>query len=645
MRKPFKYFTSCCLALFIAGCATQSKYAGGEGTLRGYEGLSEYSDLDDGVVRDINREGNTKANTTHSTVKNTAATQPVSTTSNITNESLLGGMKDSEALRRATMRPYTVRGKTYQPREARVGENFDGIASWYGPNFHAKSTSNGETYNMHAHTAAHKTLPMNTIVKVYNKDNGRTTIVRINDRGPFVEGRIIDLSNVAARDIDMVKQGVANVRLEVIGFGPDMLKNGGIVTTQTKNENPQQIERSHVEQNRKTTTANQEKIQQYPQYPQQYDQLNTTSSNPPIQTIQEPNQTQTMSYNQQYIIQPTPPTKAPDIPQEIKIESKTEQKNESPIQTTQNEIPKQEQIAQQESQDDKIEKNIPEESIISDNIAIQPQQDSIQEVKDLQGKIGELEQKIKTLENEKKSDKNTQELQDKIQSLEEKIKSIEDTKYANNEASNTITIGELEQKIKTLENEKESDRNTQELQYKIQSLEEKIKSIEDTKYANNEASSTITNSMPQTTMKDAPQKDTNIDIDDKQFDDLMNDLANTRNIASNTNNIKREPEIKQEPTNEIPNTDENAATQNKEENKLPQNSTHMVSLNVFSTEQRAKNYIKEHESMTHNGRYMLDIIHTDDGLYRVALRGFKSYDEAKNFIGENNLTGYVMKEK
>ena len=592
MRKPFKYFTSCCLALFIAGCATQSKYAGGEGTLRGYEGLSEYSDLDDGVVRDINREGNTKANTTHSTVKNTAATQPVSTTSNITNESLLGGMKDSEALRRATMRPYTVRGKTYQPREARVGENFDGIASWYGPNFHAKSTSNGETYNMHAHTAAHKTLPMNTIVKVYNKDNGRTTIVRINDRGPFVEGRIIDLSNVAARDIDMVKQGVANVRLEVIGFGPDMLKNGGIVTTQTKNENPQQIERSHVEQNRKTTTANQEKIQQYPQYPQQYDQLNTTSSNPPIQTIQEPNQTQTMSYNQQYIIQPTPPTKAPDIPQEIKIESKTEQKNESPIQTTQNEIPKQEQIAQQESQDDKIEKNIPEESIISDNIAIQPQQDSIQEVKDLQGKIGELEQKIKTLENEKKSDK-----------------------------------------------------NTQELQYKIQSLEEKIKSIEDTKYANNEASSTITNSMPQTTMKDAPQKDTNIDIDDKQFDDLMNDLANTRNIASNTNNIKREPEIKQEPTNEIPNTDENAATQNKEENKLPQNSTHMVSLNVFSTEQRAKNYIKEHESMTHNGRYMLDIIHTDDGLYRVALRGFKSYDEAKNFIGENNLTGYVMKEK
>ena len=592
MRKPFKYFTSCCLALFIAGCATQSKYAGGEGTLRGYEGLSEYSDLDDGVVRDINREGNTKANTTHSTVKNTAATQPVSTTSNITNESLLGGMKDSEALRRATMRPYTVRGKTYQPREARVGENFDGIASWYGPNFHAKSTSNGETYNMHAHTAAHKTLPMNTIVKVYNKDNGRTTIVRINDRGPFVEGRIIDLSNVAARDIDMVKQGVANVRLEVIGFGPDMLKNGGIVTTQTKNENPQQIERSHVEQNRKTTTANQEKIQQYPQYPQQYDQLNTTSSNPPIQTIQEPNQTQTMSYNQQYIIQPTPPTKAPDTPQEIKIESKTEQKNESPIQTTQNEIPKQEQIAQQESQDDKIEKNIPEESIISDNIAIQPQQDSIQEVKDLQGKIGELEQKIKTLENEKKSDK-----------------------------------------------------NTQELQYKIQSLEEKIKSIEDTKYANNEASSTITNSMPQTTMKDAPQKDTNIDIDDKQFDDLMNDLANTRNIASNTNNIKREPEIKQEPTNEIPNTDENAATQNKEENKLPQNSTHMVSLNVFSTEQRAKNYIKEHESMTHNGRYMLDIIHTDDGLYRVALRGFKSYDEAKNFIGENNLTGYVMKEK
>ncbi len=117
------------------------------------------------------------------------------------------------------MRPYKVGGKTYYPTKVAVGQIFDGYASWYGPNFHARKTSNGETYNMYAHTAAHKTLPMNTIVKVTNKDNNKSTIVRINDRGPFVPNRIIDLSNIAARDIEMVGKGVAPVKLEVLGFG------------------------------------------------------------------------------------------------------------------------------------------------------------------------------------------------------------------------------------------------------------------------------------------------------------------------------------------------------------------------------------------------------------------------------------------
>lgn len=133
-------------------------------------------------------------------------------------------IKDSPAMHIATMRPYDVFGKTYYPTIASIGETFDGIASWYGPDFHAKKTSNGEVYDMYSMTAASKTLPMNTMVKVYNKDNGKSVIVRINDRGPFIEGRIIDLSNKAAYEIDMVSKGTANVEVTVIGFHSKIAK-------------------------------------------------------------------------------------------------------------------------------------------------------------------------------------------------------------------------------------------------------------------------------------------------------------------------------------------------------------------------------------------------------------------------------------
>ena len=143
----------------------------------------------------------------------------------------IGGnsMRESPAIQEATMRPYQVAGKWYYPEKVSLGDKFDGYASWYGADFQAKKTSNGETYNMHAHTAAHKTFPMNTVVKVLNVENGKSTIVRINDRGPFVEGRIIDLSNAAAEDIDMVKVGTAKVRLEIIGFG-------GVINKDNKQE-------------------------------------------------------------------------------------------------------------------------------------------------------------------------------------------------------------------------------------------------------------------------------------------------------------------------------------------------------------------------------------------------------------------------
>lgn len=91
-----------------------------------------------------------------------------------------------------------------------------GAASWYGPDFQGKRTSNKEIYDMYDMTAAHKTLPFGTRVMVTNLDNSRTAVVRINDRGPFIEGRIIDLSYAAARVLDMVESGVAPVRLEIL---------------------------------------------------------------------------------------------------------------------------------------------------------------------------------------------------------------------------------------------------------------------------------------------------------------------------------------------------------------------------------------------------------------------------------------------
>lgn len=117
-----------------------------------------------------------------------------------------------------TMRSYVVYGIRYYPAPASVGDEFDGLASWYGPDFHGKLTSNGETYNMYDMTAAHKTLPMNTIVKVTNVNNGLNTVVRINDRGPFVGTRIIDLSNTAAKEIGMLNAGTAPVKVEVLGY-------------------------------------------------------------------------------------------------------------------------------------------------------------------------------------------------------------------------------------------------------------------------------------------------------------------------------------------------------------------------------------------------------------------------------------------
>jgi rare lipoprotein A len=114
-------------------------------------------------------------------------------------------------------KPYKVLGKWYQPLPHAEGFRQRGLASWYGRDFHGKKTSNGENYNMYAMTAAHKTLPLGTYVRVYNQENNRSVVVRINDRGPFVRDRVIDLSYAAARDIGIVGPGTAWVEVVALG--------------------------------------------------------------------------------------------------------------------------------------------------------------------------------------------------------------------------------------------------------------------------------------------------------------------------------------------------------------------------------------------------------------------------------------------
>jgi rare lipoprotein A len=114
---------------------------------------------------------------------------------------------------------YVVFGKRYYVLDNSAGFVQRGVASWYGTKFHGRQTSSGEIYNMHAMTAAHKTLPIPVYVQVKNLDNGRSAVVRVNDRGPFISGRIIDLSYAAAKKLGVDGPGTANVEISVLGEG------------------------------------------------------------------------------------------------------------------------------------------------------------------------------------------------------------------------------------------------------------------------------------------------------------------------------------------------------------------------------------------------------------------------------------------
>jgi len=124
--------------------------------------------------------------------------------------------KEEPLARYGNHSPYTVLGKTYTVLPSSKGYHERGIASWYGSKFHGRRTSSGELYDMHLPTAAHKSLPLPTYAEVTNLDNGRKMIVKINDRGPFHEGRIIDLSYAAAIKLGVDKTGTARIDVRAI---------------------------------------------------------------------------------------------------------------------------------------------------------------------------------------------------------------------------------------------------------------------------------------------------------------------------------------------------------------------------------------------------------------------------------------------
>lgn len=135
--------------------------------------------------------------------------------------------------------PYTVLGRTYHVMDSAEGYRERGVASWYGTKFHGKLTSTREPYDMLAFTAAHKTLPLPTYVRVTNLDNGRRLIVRVNDRGPFHAGRIIDLSYAAAIRLGIAAKGTGNVEVEAITTDPGDVADATVMPPPSTPPRPQ----------------------------------------------------------------------------------------------------------------------------------------------------------------------------------------------------------------------------------------------------------------------------------------------------------------------------------------------------------------------------------------------------------------------
>lgn len=594
-----------CIATTLGGiilfnaCAPESKYNGGNGALRSYESMDAYgnntikyrqdytqptqSSFSSTLVandRDNIRQTpqNNRATQQHTTSKkgtkstqtnqaNTHYEPPVKGDGSFTpTQSLLGGMRDSEAIQRATMRPYTVRGKTYRPHPVKVGDTFDGIASWYGPDFHAKATSNGETYNMHAHTAAHKTFPMNTIVKVYNKDNGKTTVVRINDRGPFVEGRIIDLSNVAAHDIAMVGKGIANVRVEVVGFGGDLVHN-----TPPKDSKPQATPK------------------QTNQKPNTQQQVKHTESSP-----QPPKEQYTAPQQQNTILKPrqnTQVTHTESIPQEPTTHAKSTSTNQTNNTTQTHNNTQSTDTYTMPTQDSKTQ---------SINLQNTPQTES----------------------------SNTNQTSNVANSPKVENKEIDSTPFE-------ISEEELPEFEDTTQSKtKEAKHETKPQPTKDETLDSAFVGITPKHIDNTESIKDIDDAMQRL-------KDSTENLAKKAQNEIKNQAKeNTQQTAIDS---KTDSKVENTESKQPSHTDSKQIDSNNTATSDINKGNFMISLNVFSDENRAKSFKDDNQSIVKDTNYSIDIVPTDKG-YRVALRGFKTYDEAKAFIAKYDIKGYVAQE-
>ena len=128
-------------------------------------------------------------------------------------------MKPSGSMSKKSKKNSQKKKENKKPLFNKSKKIYKGISSYYGPNFHGKLTANGEIFDMYGITAAHKEIPFNTIVRVTNENNGKTQIIRINDRGPYVDGRILDCSFGAAKKLGFVSEGTAPVKIEIIEWG------------------------------------------------------------------------------------------------------------------------------------------------------------------------------------------------------------------------------------------------------------------------------------------------------------------------------------------------------------------------------------------------------------------------------------------
>lgn len=160
-------------------------------------------------------------------------------------DSIPNAVPRNEPFRQATLKPYTINGKRYVPLKSADGFVEEGIASWYGRRYHGRKTSTGEVYDMFQMTAAHPTLPLPSYVRVTSLVNQRSVIVRVNDRGPFIGNRIIDLSYVAAKKLGVVNAGTGKVIVETISSN----QPNSLVTSPSIGEKINQLKTPTPDQN------------------------------------------------------------------------------------------------------------------------------------------------------------------------------------------------------------------------------------------------------------------------------------------------------------------------------------------------------------------------------------------------------------